>query len=136
MQFQLRLCLILGTLALGGALGVLVPRIQIEGLSGPPDVAIYELPREAARNCEAAVFLGDGPGPGGGLPIRTGPGPEYRTRQELTHGDTFLVFEYRGPWAGIVYGHNREVCGALSRRLVNAPRQGWVPLQYVSYMPN
>ncbi|WP_010140803.1 hypothetical protein [Oceanicola sp. S124] len=136
MQFQIRLGLILGALILGGALGILVPRVHIEGLSGPPDVAIHELPRDAARNCEPAVFLGEGPGPGGGLPIRTGPGEVYRTRQELSHGDTFLVFEYRGPWAGIVYGHNREVCGAQVRRVVSAPRQGWVPVQYISYMPN
>lgn len=136
MQFQIRLGLTLGALFLAGGIGVLLPKIEIEGLSGPPDVAIHEMPRDAARNCEAAVFLGEGPGEDGSFPIRTGPGEEYRTRQGLTHGDTFLVFEYRGAWAGIVYGHNREVCGALERREVNAPRQGWVPVRYISYIPN
>lgn len=136
MRLPPRAALGLALLVVAGAVGFGVSRIRIPELAGPPAEAIYEYPGSGPRNCQPAVFLGTDRAGGGTLPIRIGPGDAYRIRNELTHGDTFLVFEHRGTWAGIVYGHNREVCGSREKREVRAARQGWVEARHVAYLPN
>lgn len=125
-------------LAAGGALLLLargvLPPLSL-GQPNPADAAIYEYPRDSARNCDPAVFIASRDPATEVLTVRSGPGPDYRTRNALTHGDTFLVFEYRGDWAGIAYGHNREVCGALEKREVRATHRGWVHVSGISFLP-
>ena len=127
------LCLTLGGVLLAGARGLLPPLFT--DLGGPPDEAIYEYPRDTARNCDPAVFLALSDPATEQLVVRAGPGPQYRQRSVLSHGDTFLVFEYRGAWAGIAYGHNREVCGAQEKREMRATHRGWIPVQGISFLP-
>lgn len=120
---------------IGATAGLVIRAAAIEGLTGPPDEPVFEIPGDARRNCAPAVFVDESGEGSAVLQVRGGPGSNYRVRESLTHGDTFLVFEYRGDWAGIVFGHNREVCGAQARRQVSAPRQGWIPAAGITYLP-
>ena len=91
------------------------------------DVPIMELAGDGqAANCMSSVVSGLKADGDGFLAVRSGPDARYRKIAELYNGDVVVVFEYRGKWAGVVYGTAEVRCSSNTTVPVTYERKGWV----------
>lgn len=84
-----------------------------------------------AANCASSVVGGLPRGRDGFLAVRSGPGADYAKLAELKNGETVIVFQTRGEWAGIVYRTQNVTCSSKSTRPIAYDRKGWVNTKWL-----
>jgi hypothetical protein len=79
-----------------------------------------------AANCMSSV-VGDLPrGREGFLAVRSGPGSDFAKLAQLKNGETVVVFQTKGEWAGVVYRTTNVTCSSKTTRPVTYEKKGWV----------
>lgn len=84
-----------------------------------------------AANCASSIVGGLPRGRNGFLAVRSGPGTEYAKLAELQNGETVIVFQTSGEWAGIVYRTQNVTCSSKSTRPIEYERKGWVHTKWL-----
>jgi Bacterial SH3 domain len=77
-------------------------------------------------NCASSMVTGLRAGGDGFLAVRSGPGSQYRKLDELRNGETVVIFQMRGEWAGVVYRTENVRCSSKTTRPVAYGNKGWV----------
>lgn len=83
-------------------------------------------------NCMSSVVAGLPRGRDGFLAVRAGPGEAYAKLAELKNGETVLVFQTSGEWAGVVYRTAKVTCVSRTTKPVAYERKGWVHTKWLT----
>ena len=85
-----------------------------------------------AANCMSSVVAGLPRGRDSFLAVRAGPGETYAKLAELKNGETVLIFQTSGEWAGVVYRTAKVTCVSRTTKPISYERKGWVHTKWLT----